>query len=627
MLSNYIEQLFKLDNYYDGLIVTDNKGYIEFFMTYRPDISGAKQEDLVGKHVLDIYPGLTEETSTIMRVLRSGEPIYNEYQTLITCREEVFQSVNTTMPIRAGGTGEIIGAIDVSRYASRFYEKQSINLHSAHTRKGPFYCVDDIITCSEDMEAIKRKIPLISKTDSTVLITGRSGTGKELIAQSIHTSSNRADKAFVSQNCAAIPATLLESILFGTTKGSYTGAENKPGLFEIANGGTLFLDEINSMDISVQPKLLRAIEEKRVCRLGSYKPLEVDVKIVAAMNEDPQECVRKGKLREDLLYRLSVVRVDMPTLQERRCDIELLMKYFISKFNSSMKKDIFGVDEEVKKINLGVDTTISPGKISMQQWSMLFETNSNTQSAVLAEAIKSLCYQWKIGEDSYLIKVEKEIADLQQKLDDTVCAVMLEYIQGEGGVNALDQAFVDAIYQLCAEKDVLVITDEVQTGVGRTGTFLAGEQFGHKADVVTLAKGIAGGLPMGACLASEKCSEVLDKGSHGSTFGGNPVCCAGGLAVLETVTAPGFLEEVQKKADYLRAALSKMKGVASVSGLGMMIGIALKNQKAADVASAALQKGLLVLTAKDKVRLLPPLTISYEEMDQGLAILQSILDA
>ena len=164
MLSNYIEQLFKLDNYYDGLIVTDNKGYIEFFMTYRPDISGAKQEDLIGKHVLDIYPGLTEETSTIMRVLRSGEPIYNEYQTLITCREEVFQSVNTTMPIRAGGTGEIIGAIDVSRYASRFYEKQSINLHSAHTRKGSFYCVDDIITCSEDIEAIKRKIPLISKT-------------------------------------------------------------------------------------------------------------------------------------------------------------------------------------------------------------------------------------------------------------------------------------------------------------------------------------------------------------------------------------------------------------------------------------------------------------------------------
>lgn len=170
MLSNYIEQLFKLDNYYDGLIVTDNKGYIEFFMTYRPDISGAKQEDLVGKHVLDIYPGLTEETSTIMRVLRSGEPIYNEYQTLITCREEVFQSVNTTTGFAAEGTGEIIGAIDDIKIRESFLRKaKHPNLHSAHTRKGPFYCVDDIITCSEDIEAIKRKIPLISKTDSTVL--------------------------------------------------------------------------------------------------------------------------------------------------------------------------------------------------------------------------------------------------------------------------------------------------------------------------------------------------------------------------------------------------------------------------------------------------------------------------
>ena len=148
-----------------------------------------------------------------------------------------------------------------------------------------------------------------------------------------------------------------------------------------------------------------------------------------------------------------------------------------------------------------------------------------------------------------------DIADLEAKLDDTVCAVMLEYIQGEGGVNALEQAFVDAVFEKCAAKDVLVIADEVQTGVGRTGTFLAGEQFGHKADVTTLAKGIAGGLPMGACLANEKCAGVLGKGSHGSTFGGNPVCCAGGLAVLNTITADGFLAEVQRKAKLLREKL------------------------------------------------------------------------
>lgn len=217
------------------------------------------------------------------------------------------------------------------------------------------------------------------------------------------------------------------------------------------------------------------------------------------------------------------------------------------------------------------------------------------------------------------------IDDLKSKIDDTVCAVMMEYVQGEGGVNALDKAFVDAVYEICAEKDILVIADEVQTGVGRTGTFLAGEQFGHKADVTTLAKGIAGGLPMGACLANEKCAEVLDKGSHGSTFGGNPVCCAAAEAVLETVTSEGFLEEVQKKGAYFREKLEAMEGVKSVSGLGLMIGIEIENKTALEAANEALEKGLLILTAKTKVRLLPPLTITYDEIDKGLAILADII--
>ena len=181
------------------------------------------------------------------------------------------------------------------------------------------------------------------------------------------------------------------------------------------------------------------------------------------------------------------------------------------------------------------------------------------------------------------------------------------------------------IDSIAGPSEVLVIADEVQTGVGRTGTFLAGEQFGHHADVTTLAKGIAGGLPMGACLASEKCAGVLDKGSHGSTFVGNPVCCAGGLAVLNTVTAPGFLDEVKRKAALLREKLAQLPGVESVSGLGLMIGIALKDKKAIDVANAALEEGLLVLTAKTKVRLLPPLTITDEEIEKGVAILADVL--
>lgn len=219
-----------------------------------------------------------------------------------------------------------------------------------------------------------------------------------------------------------------------------------------------------------------------------------------------------------------------------------------------------------------------------------------------------------------------DIEDLKAKLDDTVCAVMMEYVQGEGGVNALEQEFVDAVYSLCAEKDVLVIADEIQTGVGRTGTLLAGDVFGKKADITTLAKGIAGGVPMGACLFSEKCSGVLTPGTHGSTFGGNPIACAGGLAVLERVTGDGFLEEVGKKADYIRSKLEKCSEVEAVSGIGLMIGIALKTKKAADTAREALERGVLVLTAKEKIRLLPPLNISYEEIDSGLDILINILE-
>ncbi|MCI5578501.1 MAG: aspartate aminotransferase family protein [Oscillospiraceae bacterium] len=228
--------------------------------------------------------------------------------------------------------------------------------------------------------------------------------------------------------------------------------------------------------------------------------------------------------------------------------------------------------------------------------------------------------------DGFINVEANNIDDLRAKLDDTVCAVMFEYIQGEGGVMQLDQAFVDEIFKLCAEKDVLTIADEVQTGVGRTGKFLCGEKYGHKADLTTLAKGLAGGVPIGVCLADEKCADVFTPGTHGSTFGGNPICCAGGLAVLKEVNSNGFLEEVAKKGDYIRNNLLKIPEVESVSGIGLMIGVKLKTKKAADVVKKALENGLLLLTAKEKVRLLPPLTITYEEIDKGLSIIKDILN-
>ena len=251
---------------------------------------------------------------------------------------------------------------------------------------------------------------------------------------------------------------------------------------------------------------------------------------------------------------------------------------------------------------------------------------------------RTLCTLSATGQDMFhnyffpfvegFINVEaNNIEDLRAKLDDTVCAVMFEYVQGEGGVMALQQDFVDEIFKLCAEKDVLTIADEVQNGVGRTGKFLAGDNFGKKADLTTLAKGLAGGIPIGVCLSGEKCAKVLTPGTHGSTFGGNPISCAGGLAVLNTVNKPGFLDEVAKKGDYFRKKLLTSPEVASVSGIGMMIGIELKNKKAGDVVKAALDQGLLLLTAKTKVRLLPPLTITYEEIDKGLDILLGILNS
>ena len=222
-----------------------------------------------------------------------------------------------------------------------------------------------------------------------------------------------------------------------------------------------------------------------------------------------------------------------------------------------------------------------------------------------------------------------DIDDLNKVIaenDGKVCAIMFECIQGEGGVVGLDEAFVKAIFDVAEKNDILTICDEVQTGVGRSGKFLACMNYGVKPNIVTMAKGLAGGLPIGVCLADEKCCDVLTKGTHGSTFGGNPVVCAGGLAVLNNVTKEGFLDEVIKKGDYIREKLKDVPEVTGISGMGLMLGVSLKTKTAGDVCKACLDNGLLILTAKEKLRFLPPLNISYEEIDKGLAILKDILE-
>lgn len=249
---------------------------------------------------------------------------------------------------------------------------------------------------------------------------------------------------------------------------------------------------------------------------------------------------------------------------------------------------------------------------------------------------RTLCTLSATGQDVFhnyffpfvegFINVEaNNIDDLRAKTDDSVCAVMFEFVQGEGGVIPLDKAFVDEIFKLCAEKDILTIADEVQTGVGRTGKLLASQHYNVKPNITTLAKGLAGGIPIGACLADEKCADVLVKGTHGSTFGGNPIACAGGLVVLSKAGDEKFLAEVREKGDYLRAKLLEIPEVEGIDGLGMMIGIRLKTKNAADVCKAAVDNGLLLLTAKTKLRLLPPLNITKEEIDKGIEILKKLL--
>ncbi len=218
-----------------------------------------------------------------------------------------------------------------------------------------------------------------------------------------------------------------------------------------------------------------------------------------------------------------------------------------------------------------------------------------------------------------------DFSALQAKTDDTVCAVMMEMIQGEGGVHPLSPAYVTQVAEFCKAQDLLLIVDEVQTGIGRIGSVFAYKQFGIQPDIVTLAKGLGGGLPIGACLASEALGDVLCAGTHGSTFGGNPVVCAGANYVLDTVSQPEFLQSVQAKGEKIRGFLSAQPNVAEVRGLGLMVGVALKQGDAKTAAARCLEQGLLVLTAKDVIRLLPPLNISETELEQGLNILAQVI--
>lgn len=227
--------------------------------------------------------------------------------------------------------------------------------------------------------------------------------------------------------------------------------------------------------------------------------------------------------------------------------------------------------------------------------------------------------------DGFVFAKANDLKDTLEKMTPDVCALMLETVQGEGGVVPLDKEYVQAAAKACKEKDILLIVDEVQTGIGRTGTLFSYQQFDIQPDLVSCAKGLGGGLPIGAVLFGEKTETVFGAGDHGSTFGGNPVVCAGAVHILNTLD-DAFLQSVKEKGAYLKEKIAKMPHVQNVTGLGMMLGILLDTE-AKPVINTLLEKGLLVLSAKEKIRLLPPLNITKEEIDKGLAILEETLQS
>lgn len=227
--------------------------------------------------------------------------------------------------------------------------------------------------------------------------------------------------------------------------------------------------------------------------------------------------------------------------------------------------------------------------------------------------------------DGFDNAIANDIESLKDTITDKTCAVMLETVQGEGGVNILDSEYLQQVRKICDEKDILLIVDEVQTGVCRTGKLYGYMHSGIKPDVVTSAKGLGGGLPIGICMVNDKLKDVMGPSTHGTTFGSNPVVCAGANYIIDTVNTPEFIEEINKKGAYFKEKLEKIKGVKSVRQQGLMIGIEVEGN-AGDIAKKCTENGLLVITAKTLLRMLPPLNIKYEEIDEALAILKKVME-
>ncbi len=329
-----------LDSVNEGVFTVDPDWRITAFNRAAERITGVSRNQAIGSSCCDVFRAdICEKNCPLRKTMDSGKPVLN-------ATGHIVDQQGRRIPIRIAtallkdNTGRIVGGVETFQDLTQI-EKLQKQLQARYT-------FEDIVGSSPAMQELFDLVPQVAQSTSTVLIEGPSGTGKELFARAIHNLSPRKDKPFVAVNCAALPDTLLESELFGHKAGAFTDARrDKPGRFQLADGGTLFLDEIGDVSQAMQVRLLRVLQERKVEPLGSVEPVPVDVRVIAATNQDLAELTRQGTFREDLYYRIRVVHLDLPSLRRRREDIPLLVDHLVARFNGLQGKQIAGVSDEV----------------------------------------------------------------------------------------------------------------------------------------------------------------------------------------------------------------------------------------------------------------------------------------
>ncbi len=344
-----------LEHVEEGVHIYNKHGYAVYLNQVSEKMSGITSEDFVGKHLVDLYK-LDEEFSTVLTTLRAESPTLNRCDFFTTKDDKNMITINSGYPVCEGNAlyGAILTENSVETLKIQAHKKLYLNEYMANTdrksKPSKYFHFKDIIHTSTSMADLINIAKKVSLNDSSILIYGETGTGKELLAQSIHSFGKTKDKPFVAVNCAAVPSNLAESLFFGTTKGAYTGSVNSEGFFSQANGGTLFLDEVNSMTLEMQSKLLRTLQDKTYRKIGSQKESDFNVRIIAASNEDLNHMLENKMMRSDFYYRVSTIVLNLPNLMERRDDIELLADHFINKFNQLQMKTVISVSKDVMEL-------------------------------------------------------------------------------------------------------------------------------------------------------------------------------------------------------------------------------------------------------------------------------------